>query len=515
MSEVQEEVLPRAAEASVREGSGARQFVTFLVGQEAFAVDLAPVQEIIRVPEMVRVPMAPAAMGGLANLRGRVLPIIHLRRLFGLDVRDNDDSTRAVVIDLDQPLGFVVDRVASVIGVEPGQIQGTEGIRGTVDSDLLTGVLKDVGGFPMIMVLDFARLIRREFADMAQRIAARCQDAQSGPAGTGEAHEDAGDELQLVSFAVADQEYAIDISRVQEIVQIPEAIVLVPNAPAHLLGLMNLRGRLLPLMSLRCLFGLPDRAMDEKSRIVVLALGGATVGVATDSVSEVLRVARQLVDPMPPLLVGDERLADISQVCRLDGGRRMVSIIAAERMFRSAMVKEALMTTSTLADGQAERPGDPDGSDEEEQFVVFRLAGGEFGVPIGSVQEIVRVPDQLTRVPQAPAFVEGVINLRGAVLPVIDQRARLGLPAITANDHQRIMVFLQGGVRTGYIVDAVTEVLKIRSAAIEDAPRLSSRQAQLLGRVANLETQKRLIQLIDPASLMGAEDSALLAQLAG
>ena len=63
-------------------------------------------------------------------------------------------------------------------------------------------------------------------------------------------------------------------------------------------------------------------------------------------------------------------------------------------------------------------------SDDEEQFVVFRLMNEEYGVPISSVQEIVRVPEELTRVPKTPDFVEGVVNLRGVVLPVIDQRRR-------------------------------------------------------------------------------------------
>ncbi|MDO9142126.1 MAG: chemotaxis protein CheW, partial [Methylobacter sp.] len=99
--------------------SNIRQFVTFIAGDEVFAVDMTPVQEIIRVPEVVRVPLAPNTLEGLANLRGKVLPIISLRRIFGFGDQEYDDSTRAVVIDLGQPLGFVVDRVASVVGVEP------------------------------------------------------------------------------------------------------------------------------------------------------------------------------------------------------------------------------------------------------------------------------------------------------------------------------------------------------------------------------------------------------------
>jgi purine-binding chemotaxis protein CheW len=495
--------------------SDTRQFVIFLVGEEVFAVDMAPVQEIIRVPEIVRVPLAPASLEGLANLRGKVLPIVSLRRIFGFDEKAHDDASRAVVIDMGQPLGFVVDRVASVINVEPERIEGVEEIRGTVDSDLLTGILKDAGDFPMVMVLDFGQLIAREFAAIAA-LAKSAAGLTAAPTGASQEsdEETASDELQLVSFSVEGQEYAVEIERVQEIVQVPETIVHVPNAPASVLGLMNLRERLLPLVSLRSLFGLPPHALDEKSRIVVIALGAAAVGVVTDSVSEVLRVPKQAVEAMPTLLARAGDMGDIGQMCRLEGGKRLVSIIAVDHMFAHTAVKEALKTVETNNSSDSERlQANELEADDEEQVVVFQLAAGEFGVAIESVQEIVRVPEELTHVPKAPAFVEGVINLRGSVLPVIDQRKRLDLPPVERNERQRIMVFMLGGVRTGFIVDAVTEVLKIPKSAIEAAPNLSSEQARLLGRVANLEKQKRMIQLIDPAHLIDEVDQFQLAAL--
>lgn len=496
--------------------SDTRQFVTFMVGNEVFAVDMAPVQEIIRVPEAVRVPLAPQALDGLANLRGKVLPIISLRRLFGFAEREHDDASRAVVVDVGQPLGFVVDRVASVVGVEPRQIEDVGTIRGTVNTDLLSGLIKDVGGHAMVMVLDFARLIEREFAHIAA--AARKAGGATGLAAHADAEEEeaASDELQLVSFEVAGQEYAIAIEDVQEIVQVPEHIVQVPRAQSHVLGVMTLRSRLLPLVNLRRMFGLPEQALDEKSRIVVLALGSASVGVAVDGVSEVLRVAKAHVDAMPTLLARDAALADIAQICRLDEGKRLVSIISAHNLFDHSLVKEALNAVQKSADETND--GDTaeldEALDDDEQVVVFRLGKEEFGVPIAGVQEIVRVPEQLIRVPQAPAFVEGVINLRGSVLPVIDLRLRLGLAAVERSDRQRIMVFLIGGVRTGFIVDQVAEVLKIAKASIEAAPQLSSEQGKLLSRMANLEKQNRMVQLLDPAHLVEGHELQALAESA-
>ena len=493
-----------------------RQFVTFIAGDEVFAVDMAPVQEIIRVPDVVRVPLAPQTLEGLSNLRGKVLPIISLRRIFGFDDIDYNDATRALVIDIGQPLGFVVDRVASVVSVDPAKIETVESIRSTVNTELLTGLIKDVGGHAMIMVLDFAKLISQEFAEIAA--VARNASLSTGSMVTAEADDDESndDELQLVSFEVAEQEYAIAIEDVQEIVQIPEEIVHVPHSAAHVMGVMTLRNRLLPLVNLRRMFDLPSHEHDEHSRIVVVALGSTSVGVVMDSVNEVLRVPKADVEAMPGLLARDSNLADITDICRLNNGKRLVSIISAENLFRHSAVKEALTSVETMHDDtRLENADDADDEilDDDEQVVVFRLDKEEFGVPIESVQEIVRVPEELTHIPKAPSFVEGVINLRGSVLPVIDLRRRLGMETIERTDRQRVMVFLIAGMRTGFIVDSVAEVLKIHKNSIEASPCLSSEQATLLARMANLEKQKRMVQLIEPSHLIVNGDREALAQM--
>jgi purine-binding chemotaxis protein CheW len=496
------------------QASDTRQFVTFIAGDEVFAVDMAPVQEIIRVPTVVRVPLAPATLDGLANLRGKVLPIISLRRVFGFDAREHDDASRALVIDIGQPLGFVVDRVVSVVGVESSKVEGVGSIQGTVNTDLLSGIIKDVGGYAMIMVLNFAKLIAQEFSEIAA-VAKRAATADGIKTNRASEREATTDELQLVSFDVAGQEYAIAIEDVQEIVQIPENIVHVPHSESHVLGVMTLRNRLLPLVSLRRMFDLPPQDADDHSRIVVVSIGAASVGIVMDSVNEVLRVARADVDAMPAMLARDGALTDISEICRLDAGKRLVSIISARNLFRHSAIKEALTNVEALQShkGNGGVATDVEAHDNDEQVVVFRLGEEEFGAPIETVQEIVRVPEQLTHVPRAPAFVEGVINLRGAVLPVVDLRRRLGMPSVERSDRQRVMVFLIDGMRTGFIVDSVAEVLMIAKSAIEAAPRLSGEQGKLLARMANLEKQKRIVQLIAPAHLVDGTELADLVKM--
>lgn len=514
-----------------------RQFVSFEVAGELFAVPMAPVQEIIRVPEVAQLPLAPRTLDGLANLRGRVLPIINLRRLFGCAESAHDDATRALVINLGQPMGFVVDRVASVVTVEAGEIEPAGSIQSVVDADYLTGVIRRTradGTQEMLLAVDFERLIDGQFNLGSGSSASR---GHSSPSASGsvlasnddEAEEGSSDELRLVSFSVAGQEYALDIAEVQEIVQLPERVSALPNTPGHVLGLISLRQRLLPLVSLRTLFGLPAVVYAEQHRIVVTALpGGQHVGLVTDAVKEVLSVPRSQAEPMPGVLASEGQLDEFSTICRLEEGRRLVSIIAADRLLRLPAIAQAVQaaaehTPQSAARGAAqeqsmnaqEAAADEDSADDDTQVVIFRLGAEEFGVPIMSVQEIVRVPETLTRVPRTPSFVEGVINLRGTVLPVIDQRSRLGLPAIERNDRQRIMVYLLGGLRTGFIVDSVAEVLRIPRAQIMPAPALSQEQSGLISRVANLQADKRMVMLIDPRHLLqGPELQAMRAEQA-
>jgi purine-binding chemotaxis protein CheW len=259
-------------------------------------------------------------------------------------------------------------------------------------------------------------------------------------------------------------------------------------------------------VSLREMFSLPPAPLDDHNKIVVVPLPDHTsVGIVMDTVKEVLRVSRNTLDPVPSLMRNGKAHSEIQGICRMNGGKRLVSVLSAEALFENEAVRRAA-AGSVAADEENVMASDLTGRaetlTEEEQFVIFRLANEEYGAPIDAVQEIVRIPDELTRLPKAPSFIKGVVNLRGSVLPVVDQRTRFDLEDIERNDRQRIMVFTINGVRTGFIVDSVSEVLKIARSAIGPTPALSAEQARIISRVANLERQKRMILLIDVDHLL-------------
>ena len=152
---------------------------------------------------------------------------------------------------------------------------------------------------------------------------------------------------------------------------------------------------------------------------------------------------------------------------------------------------------------------------EEVQFLVFRLGDEEFALPIGAVDEVARVPDRITRLPKTPKFLEGVVNLRGEVLPVVDQRRRFDMPKFDRAEGQRLVVVRTDKRRAGLIVDSVSEVLRASTAAIEPAPDLAGEAERLVTGVLNLEGQGRMILLLDPAELLTRTERRLLAAFAG
>lgn len=145
-----------------------------------------------------------------------------------------------------------------------------------------------------------------------------------------------------------------------------------------------------------------------------------------------------------------------------------------------------------------------DTMETEKQLVVFDLADEGYGVDIGSVREIIRMQD-ITQVPRTPEFVEGVINLRGKVIPVVDLRKRFGFPEADATKDTRIVVVDIGGQDIGVVVDAVTEVLRIGADAVEPPSSvITTADSEYLLGIAKLET--RLIILLDLQQALSSMD---------
>lgn len=157
-------------------------------------------------------------------------------------------------------------------------------------------------------------------------------------------------------------------------------------------------------------------------------------------------------------------------------------------------------------------PGPRAKASSELQIVVFELGDERYGLDIAAVYEIIR-HQPITAVPQAPAFVEGVINLRGRIIPVVDLRERFGLTASELTKAARIVVAETAGTRVGLVVDGVSEVLMVPSDAVEPTPDVAAGiDAAYLRGIAKLGD--RLIILLELDGLFGDADATALARAA-
>jgi purine-binding chemotaxis protein CheW len=439
--------------------------LTLKVGGGTVALPADELVEVVPLGAITRVPNAPPGMVGLSNLRSAVLPIVSLGNLLGHDSVAPTALSRVVVIGRAHSIGLLVDEV------------GTLGKAGTERQ------------------IDVAQLLARDFSTLGRR--ASRSSAATLPAGVNIAA-DGRNETALICFLLGNQEYALSLEQVHDVTVLQSGIAELPDTGVAVLGVAMLRNSLTPIVSTSVLLGLPAQKIDVRtSRVIVVRLGSGLVGLLCDGIKEILRVSKTALDPVPLILTRGKGETRIDAICRLPNGR-LVSVLATSKLFDAATT-ERLMAESTNGAGDmklAETDAD------KEQFIVFQLGGETYGLPIAAVDEVVRRPENLARVPRAPDFIEGIMNLRGKTIPIIDQRRRFSIAGDSASGSRRVVIVTIAGVQTGFVVDKVSEVLAIDRQELQPAPEFNGDSASVFDRVANIERDGRMILLVDPKALL-------------
>jgi len=147
----------------------------------------------------------------------------------------------------------------------------------------------------------------------------------------------------------------------------------------------------------------------------------------------------------------------------------------------------------------------------EHQLVVFELANEFYGIDIAVVESIIKM-QEITQLPQTPAYLKGVTNLRGTVLPVIDLRIRFGMETQNDTKQTRVIIVTMGEVKVGLMVDGVSEVLRISDESIEPLPPMvNSVNSDFLKGIVRLED--RLIILLEVEKVLDLQDQQAVAAI--
>jgi len=140
--------------------------------------------------------------------------------------------------------------------------------------------------------------------------------------------------IQLVSFMLADEEYGVEVLKVREIIRMP-TITKMPNVPQHVEGIINLRGKVIPIISMRRRFNLMENENNNQTRIIIMDVAGSLTGFIVDSVSEVIRIHGSEIQPPPSLVlsggIGQEFITGV-----YNHAERLLIIMDIDRMFSDA-----------------------------------------------------------------------------------------------------------------------------------------------------------------------------------
>jgi purine-binding chemotaxis protein CheW len=442
--------------------------LVYRAANRRLAIPAGQVREIDRPRRLTTVPNAPASLLGLINLRGSVLPVVSMAGLLGkAPGKASGRGGRIIVVDGARPIGLAVDGVEAVVA--SGEAKGAE-------------------------VIDLGSLVTKRFADLASRPAARGERVRAVAR-----RETRAAGVALATFQVSGQDFALPLADIAEVLPLPAEIARVPHAEAVVIGTADGRGGLLPILSLAALLALPD-ADAARRRVIVVRIGTHQVGLVVDTMRDVVLADPSQIDPLPPILLREQGEARIAAIARLEDGRRLVSVLAADRLVDEALTATLLESAEAGSAAPAER------AEATRSILLFKLGGERFGLPLEAVDEVRRLPGELTRLPRAPAFVRGVMNMRDRAVPVIDQGERFG----TASGARRhLIVASAGALQAAFLVEAVLGVVAVAESALADMPALGGGRA--LDRVVDLADGESLALIFSPFELLAQTEREMLA----
>ena len=444
-----------------RRGAEVQKMVTFRIAKEEFAFQMEHVREILRVQTPNQVPDVPDYVLGVLTVRGRILPVIDLRRLLHQRSLADEfaDNCRPLREEYDRGLDQV-EKIFAGGWQEKVEPKIAERLRRWLaetnsSSQLLMETLAQARGLNEMVIKQLQlRLKHQEHGD---------RDAASA----------CGEEV----ISGGRKTVAALLRFEREIAQ-------------------NIK---------------------EDQRIIVVDAEGFVLGLVVDHVHEVLNVPTNLMEP-PPRITSSGGM-ELSGVAKLDDGSRLIMLLDVASLMKDQKLRKVQDSAvqSVNSEHAAETQKTAAGAQElsEVQLVTFMLGAEEYGVPISQIQEIDRLA-KITKVPKAAEFIEGITNLRGEVIPVLDTRKRFGLEVKPPDDRTRIIIVDLGGVKTGLVVDSVREVLNLARKDIAPPPEAigSAIDQQFISGIGKVDSGKRMIVLLDVERILNRQEKERLSEIA-
>lgn len=428
-------------------------FGSFSLAGAEFALSARWIQEVVNEPESYSsLPLAPDYLLGVFNLRGSIVPVIDLRKVFSLDTTQEKDADVRKVAILEYGelcLGLLFDSTGEVFSGNDVEQCLFEATGDSPAEQVIAGVFKMDNGNRIVQILDVNGMLGLDKVPHSKNQAST-RFVKSR-----------GERRQCISFQVGESCCAVDIGTIREIVNIGKIDNLL-LASGLCMGAMDIRGDTVPIVDASRLLGYtvepPQDMCDSDSyRVIVLSISDNLVGMLVNSIEEILAFYEDELVEFPVL---NEEKREMFQGCvtsKLD--KRHTIILDVESMLSGLELAEITRGHSALFHNTNKQDVAKDKGPVERKTIITFSLDQRYALDISDVKEVIDYPSELVEIPNMADHFNGMANLRGELVAVIDSRRLYGMASVEHSARRKVLVYDKDGIKQGLVVDSVDSIV--------------------------------------------------------
>ncbi|MFB3883926.1 MAG: chemotaxis protein CheW [Thermodesulfobacteriota bacterium] len=300
--------------------------------------------------------------------------------------------------------------------------------------------------------------------------------------------------MKVIAFTILDKEYGIEIKNVVQVISLKE-LTPIPQAPNFVEGITIWHGRIMPLISLHKRFGLKEKDPMKLDRVIIAKFYERQIGIIVDQFRGVLNLGSKNLESPGSLLQEASYLVGVGKI-----GNRLILLMDVERLLSA---QERSEVEKMMVESE-KKPSEEKSAKNTLRVLGFCLNDENYCVEI---REAVRVftPGLVTRVPNASAFIKGLANLHGTIIPLIDIRPFLGLTGGELIRTSKVIITEMSDGWMGLVVDKIFEAREIEKDSVQ--PPLATLQGKLLElTLGQVRSESGVMALLDLRKILALEE---------
>lgn len=442
---------------------------------ESYGISTEDISQISRVPMLMPLPLRPSGVRGLCAVSGNIITMVDMNLLLGLKEVDADaDKSRIVV--LNEKLAsstLLVSEVYNTVEIDEEKIEYI-----TKENDPVIAIYKYKDTLVQVLSLEvlFARI---------NGVRIESKEIQNGKTNKLIAKEE--DVIRYLIFTMQKEQYAVQIDFLSEIILADVTFTEIAGSSKEVLGFITLREELLLVIDLREHYGFTKKN-GEKNRILIVSYKQKKIGLLVDSIIDIKNFQTKKIEKMDESF-DENKIAGIIH----DENDNLISY------FDEKVLENLFEENNSFIDSQeAEISTDSTGSIVTE-VIIFKLADKEYAFNVESVAEIIDNLDA-TSVAYTEDKIDGIINIRGQIIAIVSLFHTLGIEEIIRDD-SKIIVCEMDGVKLGFVVDSVSDILGIKDTEIRE------QEDQIFSNILHLNNGERLVLSMDIGEMLKMKEA--------